>query len=191
MEVAQYTSSSCPPILDFSKNNRPLCKSINDDIFGKLILIRPKTVVLAHDWPQSVQENALAKLPETVAKLRQAGVKKVILVGPVPHWGRSLSSVVARHMRETNSLVVPNRLFIDVNTTIQALDIRLAELSKSLSIDYVSPFSDLCNSEGCLVITADERTATRQLTTFDDAHLMPQAAALFVEKNSVLFFAKQ
>lgn len=188
MVVSQYTSSSCPPILDFRKNNRPLCKSINDDVFNKLQLSLPSTVVLAHDWPQSVQEDSLKMLPETVGKLRQAGVKKIIIVGPVPNWGRPLPSVLARHMLATNSSDVPSRLYVGVNSTTEALDDRLAKLSKSLSIDYVSPYLDFCNSDGCLAVIPDRTTGLKQLTAFDDTHLMPYAAEFFVAKNYSVFF---
>ena len=190
MIVAQYTSSSCPPILNFRKNNRPLCKSINDDVFSKLLSIRPMTVVLAHDWPQSVHEDALAMLPETVDKLRQAGVEKIIVVGPVAHWIRPLSGVLARHMLAKNSNDVPSRLSMGSNSIIEGLDYRLAKLSKSLSIDYVSPYLDFCNSDGCLVVMQDSTTGVKQLTAFDDSHLMPYAAEFFVMKNYSVFFAR-
>ena len=86
--MAQYTSSSCPPILNFEKANRPLCKSINDAILKKIVDLKPDTIVMAHDWPQSVGEGSLNKLPATVAKLRALGVQRIVLVGPVPHSDR-------------------------------------------------------------------------------------------------------
>ena len=48
---------------------------------------------MAHDWPQSVGEGSLNKLPATVAKLRALGVQRIVLVGPVPHWIGSLPSI--------------------------------------------------------------------------------------------------
>jgi SGNH domain (fused to AT3 domains) len=88
--VAQYTSSSCPPIIGFDKADRPLCHAINDSIYQRVKAIRPPIVLLAHDWPQSIAENSLAGLPGTEEALRGSGVRRIILLGPVPHWVAAL-----------------------------------------------------------------------------------------------------
>jgi peptidoglycan/LPS O-acetylase OafA/YrhL len=189
ISVAQFTSSSCPPVLDFDKKYRPLCRTINDDIFRKITQLRPATVVLAHDWPQSVQEGSLAKLAETVKRLRKAGVSKIVLVGPVPHWGKALHTEMVRFMRTNGSSAAPQRMISGVTEeSIQALDEKLALLAKSLSIDYVSSYRSFCNLKGCLVTVGAD--GFKDLTAFDESHLTAAAARFLVSESERTFFAK-
>jgi peptidoglycan/LPS O-acetylase OafA/YrhL len=188
LSVAQYTSSSCPPILDFEKKDRPLCKSINDAVFKQIAVLHPATVVLAHDWPQSVAENSLDKLPQTVTKLRQAGVQRIVLVGPVPHWKQALHSEIVRSMRTKNLGAVPERMTSDTDISIKILDEKLALLAKSLLIEYVPSYRSFCNVEGCLVTLGTGKS--KDLTAFDEAHLTSAAAHYLVSENSGIFFAK-
>ena len=188
VSVAQYTSSSCPPVLDFDKKDRPLCRRINDDIFHKIAELRPVTVVLAHDWPQSIPEGSLARLPETVNKLRQAGVQRIVLVGPVPHWGNALHVEVMRLMRTTNSSAIPARM-VDRLTgeSVKMLDENLALIARRLSIEYVDSYRMFCNAEGCLATIGAGKS--KDLTAFDDSHLTSAAARLLVSENESILFA--
>lgn len=188
VSVAQFTSSSCPPILDFDKKDRPLCRGINYGIFKRIVELRPATVVLVHDWPQSVPENSLAKLPRTIQKLRSTGVQRIVLVGPVPHWGKALPATVGNHMRFANLNTAPERLHSNLHDSIESLDARLSILAENMSIEYVSPYSDFCNSKGCLVTMGE--IGAKEPTAFDDAHLTGIAASYFISKNLGHFFSK-
>jgi peptidoglycan/LPS O-acetylase OafA/YrhL len=188
MSVAQFTSSSCPPVLNFEKKDRPLCRSINDNILEKIAELHPATVVLAHTWPLTVPENALQKLPNTVKKLREAGVQRIVLVGPVPHWEKAFPVEVVRFMRTTNSSAVPDRMRDGLVPTIKTLDESLALLAKTLSIEYVASYRNFCNVEGCL--TTVDAGKSRDLTAFDDSHLTPVAVRFLVSENEGIFFGK-
>ena len=189
MSVAQFTSSSCPPVLDFEKKDRPLCRRMNDGIFRRIQELRPATVVLAHTWPLTVPENALAKLPETVARLRQAGIKKIVLVGPVPHWGKAFPTEALIAARSENANEIPYRIRKDaVAESIQSLDESMERLANSLVIDYVASYKTFCNPTGCLATIGSG--PSRDLTTFDDTHLTPIAARFLVSKNRNAFFAR-
>jgi len=190
ISVAQFTSSSCPPILDFDKKDRPLCRGINDEIFKRILEMRPATVVLAHDWPQSVLERSLEKLPETIQRLRAVGVDRIVLVGPVPHWGRALSTRILQHLKLPNSKI-PDRIKLPDDLKLQDLEIekKLSLISKSYSVHYVSPYENFCNLEGCLVTLS--KGAIKDVTAFDHAHLTPVAASFFVEGNKQIFFAEK
>ena len=188
ISVAQFTSSSCPPVLDFDKKDRPLCRTINDDIFRKITQLRPATVILAHDWPQSVQEGSLAKLAETVKRLRDADVAKIVLVGPVPHWGKALHAEVVRFMRTTGASVVPERMRDASAASSIALDETLSLLGKSLSLEYVSSYRNFCNREGCLITVGIGDS--KDLTAFDNAHLTRMAARFLILENEKSFFAE-
>lgn len=181
ISVAQYTSSSCPPILNFEKANRPLCKSINDAIFKKIEDLTPDIIVLAHDWPQSVGEGSLNKLPATVARLRALGVQRIVLVGPVPHWIGSLPSNIARVMRGEYHSLVPDRQTKLLDTSIPILNETMRQTAESLSLEYVNSYRNFCNSSGCLVTV--EVAGKRDLTSFDHAHLTKAASEFLIDLN--------
>jgi hypothetical protein len=188
VSVAQFTSSSCPPILNFDKKDRPYCRQINDDIFKKITELKPKIVVLAHDWPQSVPEKSLEKFPDTIRKLRGAGVRQIVVVGPVPHWGKNLSTYVVRYMLSKDTPLVPDRLVMPAvqGDSIRAIDRDLLSLSKSESVSYVQSFGIFCQRESCLVKL--DGNGGGDLTTFDDAHLTHIAAYFFVANSKKIFF---
>lgn len=205
--VAQFTSSSCPPVLNFDKAQRPLCRRLNDATFQQIVRLRPETVILAHDWPQSVPENSLSKLPETVMRLRQAGVQRIVLVGPVPHWEGPLPVAVARHLRLANSASIPERMRYSLAGSIGQLDETLAETARTLSIGYVSSYRTFCNAEGCLVTVRDvkrigdignpatgtgDRTSAyaRVLTAFDESHLTDVGSRFWVLQNEATIFGR-
>ena len=188
ISVAQYTSSSCPPILNFEKANRPLCKSINDAILKKIVDLKPDTIVMAHDWPQSVGEGSLNKLPATVAKLRALGVQRIVLVGPVPHWIGSLPSNIARVMRGEYHSSVPDRQTKLLDTSIPLLNEIMLQTAESLSLEYVNSYRNFCNSSGCLVTV--EVAGKRDLTSFDHAHLTKAASEFLINLNVKKIFGK-
>ena len=190
MSVAQYTSSACPPVLDFSKGDRPLCKGINDDVFEKIKLLRPEAVVLsalAHTWPLNASENPVAKLPETVRKLRQIGVKRIVLVGPVPHWATPFPTLLVRYMLQIDATETPLRM--PKNRSVESMrdmNAALAGLAMELSIGYVDSYRIFCNVEGC--VTTVGMGKLKDLPIWDDAHLTPTAARLVVSENMATFF---
>lgn len=179
VSVAQLTSSSCPPILNFDKGDRPLCRPINEDIFKKIVQLKPHTLVLAHDWPQSLSEHALEKLPATIQKLRMAGVQRIVLMGPVPHWGRALPTVIVQHVHSKNLDAPPERILSELQPTLEMFDAQLSGVAKELSLEYISPMRDFCNAEGCMISLGQPS----EPTAFDDAHLTGIAARYVVQKN--------
>jgi peptidoglycan/LPS O-acetylase OafA/YrhL len=188
--IAQYTSSSCPPFLEYEKKGRPLCKSINDKILTVITEIRPKAVLLAHDWPQSSLEHALANLPATVATLRQLGVANIILIGPVPRWTRSLPAAIVKYLKSSGADVVPDMLNDPANEIFQVkqIDSALLLLASELQIAYISPLSMLCAGPECSVWIQSKAATSRDITAFDDSHLTTIAAQALVEKNIDLLF---
>jgi peptidoglycan/LPS O-acetylase OafA/YrhL len=168
--LAQFTSSSCPPIINFTKNNRPLCREINDSIVNKIIKLKPKIVLLAHDWVQSVDQNALSELPATVNFLKNNGVEEIILVGPVPHWNNTLQSMLARkYIFSSQKEEIPERVNYGFDTSIKKLDLYVSQIATKLNISYVSSFNTFCNNDGCLVFIKGDKGPI--LTTYDGAHL--------------------
>jgi len=79
--LAQFTSSSCAPMIGFSSGN-VACKGNNQWTIDKIRELVPDTVILAGMWG----EYDKSLLPATVKQLQSAGVRRVVLLGPTPAW---------------------------------------------------------------------------------------------------------
>ena len=49
-EITQFTSSMCPPILDYEIIERPYCQSINQYVFDSIEIYKPEIVYLSANW---------------------------------------------------------------------------------------------------------------------------------------------
>lgn len=177
--LAQFTSSSCPPILNFDKFKRPFCRQLNDTVRERILQLRPTTVILAHDWPQSVDENALGGLGETTRFLKQSGVENIVLLGPVPHWNKSLPKALMGYMRDQGFTSVPGRMRYGLVKSVEKLDLEMEKLAASLKVSYIPPHRILCNSDGCLTTVGAEE---KRLIAFDNAHFTPDGARFFIDQ---------
>ncbi len=158
--LAQFTSSSCPPIVGFQGKN-PACKSNNQWTIDKVRELVPDTVILAGMWPR--YDKAL--LSATVKQIQDAGTRRVILLGPTPAW-KDTPSRIAFNLWSRDPLhrIPPERLDyekygmgqeqevngeLDTGTDAAERDLRiLAEESGAL---YISVAQKMCNEEGCLM----------------------------------------
>lgn len=174
--IAQYTSSSCPPVVEFSKRDRPHCLELNQFIQSRIVAIRPRVVVLSHDWPQSWAEGSLDHLAATVKFLRINGVKDILLIGPVPHWRGKLVDILVREVERNHLNAIPRRLSTELDSSIEAIDANLSALAKELQISYVSPLDRLCDGTGCLTLSDSGIP-----TALDHAHLTLNAARVVLE----------
>jgi hypothetical protein len=85
--LAQYNASACPPVIGLDAEERPFCKGINDEVIATIERLRPDVVVMSARWfgYRNVM-GALDGLAATIDAVKQRGVRRVILVGPVPLW---------------------------------------------------------------------------------------------------------
>jgi peptidoglycan/LPS O-acetylase OafA/YrhL len=86
LPLAQYNATSCPPILGFHSAGRPNCPEINDVGMQQITRLKPGIVVLSADWPKYESSPDMANFESTIGKLREAGVTRIVMIGPVPHW---------------------------------------------------------------------------------------------------------
>ena len=124
----------------------------------------------------------------TVAKLRVLGVRRIVVVGPVPHWIGSLSVDVARIMRWGFHRSVPERKTELLDASISPLNETMRQLAESLSLEYVNAYRNFCNSSGCLITV--EAAGKRDLTSFDHSHLTRAASDFLINLNVETIFGK-
>ncbi|MGJ5066771.1 acyltransferase family protein [Bradyrhizobium oligotrophicum] len=180
-DVAQYTASACPPLIGYTLEARPFCKSINDDVVLRIGRLRPDVVVLDATWGHA--ESVLREdLPRTVAQLRANGIAKIVLMGPPPSWqGVGLSHNVLDYYRKTGAVLPERTLFRSNDEWTRGRDALFRELTRQLGIDFISVRDVFCNDEGCLSRIGPGGS---QLTAFDAGHLTVPAS-IFLARNAI------
>ena len=85
MNVQQYTSAQCPPILDYDAASRPQCHVFNQHVPQMIRENRISTVIMAANWSAYLNRRKLVyeDIGRTVAALKALQVH-VILVGQSP-----------------------------------------------------------------------------------------------------------
>jgi peptidoglycan/LPS O-acetylase OafA/YrhL len=128
--------------------------------------VKPDIVVIGAHWMRYQQ---LDRLSETVRFLRQAGVPRIVVMGPVPYWLHFPQVMLYRAYTSDPLHRIPERLAGFSNQTIE-LDRRLRDITANLGVDYISAYDVLCNAGGCLARLGDAAT---DIVQFDKTHLTP------------------
>jgi peptidoglycan/LPS O-acetylase OafA/YrhL len=164
-QLLQVASSGCVARIE-PNDHEDFCRHSNWFALKTIEATRPDVVVLAQ--ADGHEENAIEAIG---ARLRQAGVKKVIFMGPTPHWTTSLPNVVVRRAW----VDTPARLRAGVDERFIELDARLkARLNGHPVVEYFSVIDRMCNARGCLVYL--EGQPREGLTAYDQSHLTPLAS---------------
>ena len=162
--ILQRTASLCPPILGFIKSDRPNCKKLNDDILTFIKKIKPEVIVLSAWWVDYDWKG----IKNTIAQLKNIGVKNIYLVGPLPQWNDNLPSLVYKKFKTDPLRQVSQRMSYGLKTDYANIDNELALIARNQKIYYLSPRSILCNEQGCLVLVGEKQ---KKYIVFDTTHL--------------------
>ncbi|MGH6750599.1 MAG: acyltransferase family protein, partial [Bradyrhizobium sp.] len=167
--IAQFTSSSCIPVLNADIAGAPNCRAINDKVFGLAREIRPDIVVLHGAW-----EAHLDKIAATVAALKQQTGARVVVLGSVPWWKRGLPNEVLRTYMLQRKLIPERSDRAEPDHTAAALREKLAPSGAEI----ISAWDVLCNAEGCLTRIGD---SAADISASDQIHLTEKGSAYLVE----------
>ena len=192
--VAQRTGAVCPPIIG---DARPWCNEINTDSFKLIKELKPEIVMMYAYWSHGLDGKGgfaglydLTKLDATVAELKKAGVKKVMLMGPTPYWRNSLPHNIVETWKKTKTVVKPplRMTYGDFGllAELPIYDKQMRDIAKRLDISYISGLDFLCNSDGCL--TRDSEDGVK-VSSVDYGHLTVDAAQTYLKRIAPLIFA--
>lgn len=179
-DILTLTASSCPPVIGFSRDNRPHCHEINDWAIKTIERIRPETVVMQAIWFYDYKsERFVEKLDDTIRRVKSAGVANVVLVGQLPVWTPSLPEIIEREYIAKRK-PIPQRSRIGIEPGFFAVDATLAQHFATAGVNYVQLMGHLCNEDGCPVSVGPD--LSRDLITFDAGHLTNIASDYIVER---------
>ena len=176
VSLLQVGSSGCAPAAaDRDHDALGTCNRANRFALEKIAAVKPDTVILA----QSVnhEDNDFDKL---ATSLRNMGVQRIIVVGPVPQWQPSLFKLIVKNYWGK----VPQRLKTHLNQAVFTTDRIMKErYSGSSQLTYVSLVDQLCNDDGCL--TYLEGNPKEGLITYDYGHFTLPASS-YVVRNFLI-----
>ena len=176
-DVAEYTSSACPPLIGFVNRDREFCKGNNDFVLERVRALHPEVVILHSTWRHPLPDTDRG-LGETIARLREIGVKKIVLLGPPPSWeGIGLSANVIDYYFSHGWTLLPERTKYRLD--IGDYDAQMRQLAEKHGIQFISIQKFMCNADGCLARIGPDG---RELTAFDPGHVT-YAGAIFVARE--------
>ncbi|HTY04740.1 MAG TPA: acyltransferase family protein [Rhodocyclaceae bacterium] len=176
IRLEQYTSPGCQPTLDWQVPGFPRCVEINAFVMRKIEELKPDQVVLVSRW---LGVAATDKIKSTIARIKAAGVKDIVIIGPLPRWEPNLLGALLSRYHEQPFTVIPERMRNGVDADKFRIDRELQRLATESGARYISPMSLLCNDDGCLVRPTDGGFEGMSLA-FDDSHLTPEGSRYVV-----------
>jgi hypothetical protein len=171
--IAQFTTAACAPILTPDRR----CGIINTTAMNFIRSSRPAVVLMDAMWDKNLD---LVAFHNTIQLLRETGTHRIVIVGPVPVWKRTLPNAIINHYRLWH--VIPERLSSGVAGA--GNDDFMEQIAKSEGVEYISAWQALCNADGCLATVGN---SADDVVTLDIVHLSNRGAVFLVNKIVGLF----
>jgi peptidoglycan/LPS O-acetylase OafA/YrhL len=167
--LARFAAPGCAPIL--ANRSRPACDANNELAFGFLKSSHPDIVLLQAMWDETPD---LEHFADTIATLKALKVPRIVILGPVPVWKRTLPHAIVNFYRFRH--VIADRIGSGVSGSQG--DRRMEAAARAAGVEYISARNVLCNADGCLTRvgpTADDVVAT------DIVHLSEHGSIFLVD----------
>jgi peptidoglycan/LPS O-acetylase OafA/YrhL len=171
--LAQFTVNACHPLFTAPAEAIPFCVETNRRILSQAARSHPDLVLLHAAW---TDKNIAEDLRPTVSALRQAGINRIMLIGPVPYWNGPLPRLMLQYFNLHHRLI-PERM--TDHLVKRRPDDEFRKIAETLGIGYFSAWDALCNADGCLTRTGD---AAGDLISADALHLMPRGSRYLASK---------
>jgi len=178
-DLAQFTASGCPPIVDFSVENSKECKEINRFVIRNIEKLHPDTVILSAYWLMYNGEDKwdlldYSKLQATIRLLREADIQNIVLFGQLPVF-KSHQPEIGEKVFKTNRI---DRTYKNFNSLSFEVNNKIKAVERLNGIPFVSPVDLLCNSDGCLISTSREVLSP---LAWDYGHLTEEGSIFLID----------
>ena len=188
-DVAQWTSSACPPVRRALLGEDSSCARRREKAINDINRISPDTVLLSAAWEMYLangtpETTILAAIADDIRWLKERGVRRIVIFGPVPNW--ETSSDIFTYMLRKRLASIPERLG-DVPSDVRHLDAALAAQATAAHVEYISVIDQFCNQSGCLLL-GDRSLARPDLLYRDHDHLTPSGSRLLLEASAPKIF---
>ena len=166
--ILQVASSACSAeLVELETRADSYCAKSNQFALSIIRKEKPEVVLIA----QRVGHD-LRRFRRIANELKQAGVRAVMVLGPIPQWKPDLNETVARHYWNATPIRLNSYLDPDVLALDRKLKMNLRQAEPFTYVDLVDFF---CNDHGCATyLDGDRRDG---LITYDYGHLTLRASA--------------
>ena len=177
----QIASSGCTPSINArGPSNSHYCLQSNWFALETVKHLKPDVVIVAQS-----QGHNVAEMKRTSDKLLSLGAKKILFMGPSPHWTSDLPKIVVRRLWPN----IPERTKVGLDVKFMILNERLkSKFVNTGSSVYVDLIDLFCNTQGCLVYLDGKDDF--ELTSWDYGHLT-QSASDYVAKHLIPLMTKK
>jgi hypothetical protein len=165
--VAEYASAGCSPWVN--RMAAPKCAVLFKAAMERIRITRPEVVVLHAHWARYPKREPLL---ETITTLRAYGVRRIVVIGPVPTWPDRLNVLIGSHWQRHRSL--PSD-FMAEKSNGPAIESELRGIASRAGVPFVSAREPLCDTFGCLAIM---RGGQPPVAYIDDNHLSESGAGV-------------
>lgn len=176
--VTQFTSTGCPPLINVSVSNRPLCKKINTYIANQVKILKPKNIFLYANWGIYDAQKPIENLAKTIDYIHLVSPQsKVTILGGTPQFLPSLPTYM---FKQDKNLLPGELLPTYLYEHISVMDLKLSALATDKKINFLSLLNLVCQKNQCQ-ITADYEGVTMPII-WDYGHLTAAGSLLLAEK---------
>jgi hypothetical protein len=165
--LAHFAAPGCAPILAANVN----CDAVNDLVFGFVQSSHPQIVLLHAMWDRT---HNLEKLGETIGQLKALNIPRIVILGPVPLWKRTLPLALVNNYRFRH--VIADRIAWGVSGA--GSDEQMQAFSRAAGVEYISAWRALCDGEGCLTRVGPDAD---DVVTTDIVHLSDAGSKFLVK----------
>lgn len=177
----QYTTSLCPPILDFDYEMNQNCRINNAFVFNRLSNHKPDILILqaSWDWGRYEVKRNIKYLEKTFVKLNSKKIPRVILFGQSPTWMRKLPTNIVTYHKVFGRLPSSYTSFglFQIEET-RLLEEELKKTAIKYNIEFISMIDILCPNNECLLYVGD---SVQNVTSLDQGHLSDLGASYVVQ----------
>ena len=166
--LARFALPGCAPILAAKAQ----CDANNALVFAFVRSAHPDILLLHAMWDRT---DNLERLTETVRQLKALNIPRIVILGPVPLWKRTLPNALVNTYRLRH--VIADRIAAGV--TGAGDDEKMRAFSQANGVEYVSAWRVLCDSEGCLTRVGP---AAEDVVTTDIVHLSDAGSKFLIGK---------
>lgn len=161
-QILQVASSACPADVNVKEpSTTDYCSQSNWFALKTISETKPEVVIVAQKSRHDIKS-----FKQISAKLKNLGVKKIIIVGSTPRWTAHLPKIILKELW----MNTPRRTFVGIDQPVLARNSKLQNAFKQTDTEIFANLIDfLCNKDGCLTYIGDDKKTG--ITSWDYGHL--------------------
>lgn len=181
--LIQFTSSGCPPVLNFSISKRPECIKINNQVLSDLRRIKPDFLIMSAYWSMygadpigGWETLPQQKLQNTITELQRLGIQHIVMIGSLPVYSVKQVQMLKKsyawqHIQtQTFDNFLPQA--IAYNNIVKAV-------ANETQTQFIDPLKILCSEKGCMLSLSDEPLVP---LSYDYGHLTTEGSIYLVSQ---------